>query len=153
MGGHPTLLGIPVDSGGKAGGRCSFAMGAIAGVGDVYERVGLAYVDGHLDLYDGKTSPTGDCADMPFAFLMGLAPSELAQRMGTPYPVDPRNTALLGYRDKEDAQSKGSVMPEDSGGEVYLADDLTLIKRGPSIVGQQVIPRACAACARRLPPR
>jgi len=120
------------------GGCCSFVMGAIAGARDVYERVGLAYVDGHLDLYDGKTSPTGDCADMPFAFLMGLAPTELAQRMGTPSPVYLRDSALLGYRDKEDARSKGSVMPEDLGSDLYLADDLALIARDPSVVGHVV---------------
>jgi arginase len=120
------------------GGCCSFVMGAIAGARDVYERVGLAYVDGHLDLYDGKTSPTGDCADMPFAFLTGLAPPELAQRMGALSPVDPRDAALLGYRDREDARSKGSVMPEELGGEVYLADDVGLIASGPGVIAEGV---------------
>ncbi len=120
------------------GGCCSFLMGAIAGARDVYERVGLAYIDGHLDLYDGKTSPTGDLADMPFAFLMGLAPTELAQAMGTSQPIDLHDAALLGYRDAEDARSKGSVMPEDLGLGLYLADDAAVISRSPSSVGEFV---------------
>ena len=120
------------------GGCCSFLMGAIAGARDVYERVGLAYIDGHLDLYDGKTSPTGDCADMPFAFLMGLAPPELAQAMGDSKPIDLCDAALLGYRDAEDARSKGSVMPEALGLGLYLADDAAVISRIPSSVGEFV---------------
>jgi arginase len=120
------------------GGCCSFLMGAIAGARDVYERVGLAYIDGHLDLYDGRTSPTGDCADMPFAFLMGLAPPELAQVMGTSHPIDLCDAALLGYRDAEDARSKGSVMPEALGLGLYLADDAAVISRTPSSVGEFV---------------
>jgi arginase len=120
------------------GGCCSFVMGAIAGARDVYKRVGLAYIDGHLDLYDGKTSPTGDCADMPFAFLMGFAPAELAQVMGTAIPVDVRDAALLGFRDAEDARSKGSLMPEALGIGLYLADDVAVISRTPSAVGELV---------------
>lgn len=113
-------------------------MGAIAGARDTFGRVGLAYVDGHLDLYDGKTSPTGYCADMPLAFLLGLAPAELSDCMGTPRPVDLRDAALLGYRDEEDAQSKGSAMPDDLGSGLYLANDAAVIARGPKIVGQDV---------------
>ena len=33
---------------------------------------GLAYIDGHLDLYDAATSPTGEAADMPVAIGAGL---------------------------------------------------------------------------------
>jgi arginase family enzyme len=73
------------------GSCCSFLMGAIAGARDVFGRIGLAYIDGHLDLYDGNTSPTGELADTPFAFLMGLAPFELVQAMGTSKPIDARD--------------------------------------------------------------
>jgi len=120
------------------GGCCSFLMGAIAGARDVHKRVGLAYIDGHMDLYDGKTSPTGDCADMPFAFLMGLAPPELAQVMGTSKPIDLCDAALLGYRDAEDARSKGSVMPGALGPGLFFADDMAIIARTPSSVGEVV---------------
>lgn len=49
-----------------------------------------------------------------------------------------RDVALLGYRDLEDARSKGSVMPEYFGGDLYLADDVSVIARRPSAVGQLV---------------
>jgi arginase len=45
-----------------------------AGARDALGPIGLAYVDGHLDLYDGQTSPTGEAADMPVAVIAGLGP-------------------------------------------------------------------------------
>jgi hypothetical protein len=39
-----------------AGGCCSELPGALAGARDALGRMGLAYLDGHLDLYDGITS-------------------------------------------------------------------------------------------------
>ena len=48
-GGRPLLMG----------GCCSLVMGAVAGLRDVAGRVGVVNVDGHVDAYDGRTSPTG----------------------------------------------------------------------------------------------
>ena len=36
--------------------------------------LGVAYVDGHVDVYDGATSPTGEGADMPMSVAFGLGP-------------------------------------------------------------------------------
>ena len=47
------------------GGCCSLVPGALAGVRDAAGAVGIANVDGHVDVYDGETSPTGEGADMP----------------------------------------------------------------------------------------
>src|SRR4051794_15866223 len=59
-GGRPFLVG----------GCCAELPGALAGARDALHCVGLAYVDGHLDLY-GVTSPTGEAADMPVAVALG----------------------------------------------------------------------------------
>ena len=53
-------------------------------VGDL----GLVYVDGHLDFYDGVTSPTGEAADMPIAVLLGDGPAPWVGRVA-PVPVIP----------------------------------------------------------------
>ncbi len=53
------------------GGCCALVMGAVAGAKDRLGDVGLVNVDGHLDLYDHETSPTGEAADMPTAALLG----------------------------------------------------------------------------------
>src|SRR5262245_21742299 len=46
------------------GGCCALVPGALAGVRDAAGSVGIANVDGHVDVYDGRTSPTGEGADM-----------------------------------------------------------------------------------------
>src|SRR6202042_1493530 len=46
------------------GGCCTLLPGALGGARDALGAIGLAYLDGHLDLYDGRTSPTGEPADM-----------------------------------------------------------------------------------------
>ena len=52
-------------------------MGAAPAARDVLGRIGLAYIDGHVDIYDHRTSPTGEAADMPVAALLGLGWPEL----------------------------------------------------------------------------
>jgi arginase len=53
-------------------GGCSLLPG-LAGARRTYGRVGPAYLDGHLDLYDGVTSPTGEAADMPISVVPDAA--------------------------------------------------------------------------------
>ena len=56
------------------GGCCTLAVGAIAGLRDAVGEVGVVYLDGHLDLYDGVNSPSGEAADMPLAVALGIGP-------------------------------------------------------------------------------
>src|SRR5207342_3908915 len=65
-----------------AGGCCAELPGALAGARDALGRVGLAYLDGHLDLYDGTTSPTGEAADMPVAVALGRGPQRWVEEAG-----------------------------------------------------------------------
>ena len=46
--------------------------------------MGLAYLDGHLDLYDGQTSTTGEPADMPISVLTGNGPVAWSAQIGAP---------------------------------------------------------------------
>jgi arginase len=59
------------------GGCCALVPGALAGLRDAVGTLGVAYVDGHVDVYDGTTSPTGEGADMPMSVAFGLGPDEL----------------------------------------------------------------------------
>ena len=97
-----------------AGGCCAELPGALAGARDALGSVGLAYLDGHLDLYDGRTSPTGEAADMPVAVAVGRGPVAWVEAAGGP-SVDVARTALLGYRDQEESRSFGMLQPEDLG--------------------------------------
>jgi arginase len=65
------------------GGCCTLLIGVIAALREAYERIGLTFVDGHLDFYDGTSSPTGEAADMELAILTGLGPAGLVDLTGS----------------------------------------------------------------------
>ncbi|HEU5419331.1 MAG TPA: arginase family protein [Streptosporangiaceae bacterium] len=102
--------GIPV----MVGGCCTLLPGALAGARDCLGRLGLAYVDGHLDTYDGQTSPTGEAADMPVSVISGHGPEAWSRHVGAPL-VGPGQLTLLGPRDRAEAATLGSALPEDCG--------------------------------------
>lgn len=121
------------------GGDCSYLPGVIAGAGDAHGRVGLAYVDGHIDLYDGATSPSGECADMPLAMLLGHGPAGLGEVMGGDPMVAPDDVALLGPRDAADAVAAGSAAPGDYG--LNLQDPARLRAGGLTAAGAEAASR------------
>jgi len=93
------------------GGCCTELVGALAGARDALGRVGLAYLDGHLDLYDGETSPTGEAADMPVSVALGFGPSAWVDAVGGA-PVRAEDVAILGYRDLEESLADGMRHPD-----------------------------------------
>ncbi len=70
----------------------------------------IAYLDGHLDLYDGVTSPTGEAADMPMSVVLGRGPA--AWRDAAAPAGDARHAAILGYRDLDEALAYGHPHPD-----------------------------------------
>jgi arginase len=119
------------------GGCCTLLPGALAGARDALEPagpVGLAYLDGHLDLYDGQTSLTGEAADMPIAAIAGHGPAPWSAQIGAPL-VPLARLVLLGPRDREEATALRSVLPEDLG----IGTELTpadIRSQGAAEVGQ-----------------
>jgi arginase len=96
------------------GGCCTLLPAALAGARDALGGTGLAYLDGHLDLYDGRTSPTGEPADMPISVVTGHGPVDWVDLVGGPL-VAPDRLRLLGPRDRAEAVEYGSVLPEQLG--------------------------------------
>jgi len=122
------------------GGCCTLLPGALAGARDAHGTIGLAYIDGHLDLYDGTSSPTGEAADMPLAIVAGAGPALWCQAVGAPL-VPLGRLALLGPSDRAEATAFGSVLPEQLG----IGPELTpsdLRAKGP---GQGRTGRLCPA--------
>lgn len=78
------------------GGDCTLLLGVFQALP---AGSGLWFVDGHADFYDGKTSPTGEAADMDLAILTGHGPAGLLED-DTPL-VDPAAVVLLGHRPSE----------------------------------------------------
>jgi arginase len=106
------------------GGCCSLVPGAVAGVRDAAGAVGIANVDGHVDVYDGRTSPTGEAADMPLAVAFGLGPERWVQAAGGP-SSSAAESVVLGARDPEEAVDvEGLLAGELSDLLVLSPDDL-----------------------------
>jgi arginase len=125
------------------GGCCTLVPGALAGIRDAAGPAGLAYVDGHLDTYDGRTSLTGEAADMPVSVISGNGPADWSAAVGAPLAA-PDQIALLGPRDRADATTLGSALPEDCG----LPREL-----GPAELRERGIAAAAREAARALADR
>jgi arginase len=112
-----------------AGGCCAVLPGVLAGTRDGVGRnnpMGLVYLDGHCDLYDRESSPSGEAADMALATVLGRGPKPWVDALGAGALIRPENAAILGFRDREDAEFENSLMPEDFGPgiAIYDADSL-----------------------------
>lgn len=128
------------------GGCCTLLPGALAGARDVLGPVGLAYLDGHLDTYDGQTSPTGEAADMPVSVIAGNGPDDWSADVGAPL-VGSDQLALLGPRDRAEAETLGAVLPENCGLRPELSP-AQLRERGLSAAGQDAADRLSRAAGR-----
>ncbi|HEX2435945.1 MAG TPA: arginase family protein [Solirubrobacterales bacterium] len=120
-----------------AGGCCSEVPGALAGARDAVGRVGLAYLDGHLDLYDGHTSPTGEAADMPISVALGLGPAAWVDAAGGA-SLAPADAALVGHRDQEESRAYGMTQPGELGEDVVSLSVDDVRGEGPAAVGGRV---------------
>jgi arginase len=94
-----------------AGGCCAELPGALAGACDALGEVALIHFDGHLDLYDGVSSTTGEAADMPVSVALGLGPPAWVEAAGGA-SVTPQRTAILGFRDRVESIEDGMRQPE-----------------------------------------
>jgi arginase len=118
------------------GGCCSELVGALAGARDVLGRVGLAYLDGHLDLYDGETSPTGEAADMPVSVVLGFGPAVWGAAVGGA-SVRPDDAAILGYRDLEESKTYGMRQPDGIAGLTHRSNE-AVRARGARATGEEI---------------
>jgi arginase len=94
-----------------AGGCCAELPGALAGARDALGAIGLVHLDGHLDLYDGATSASGEAADMPISVALGLGPEAWVAAAGGA-AVRAERTAIVGFRDREESLEDGMRQPE-----------------------------------------
>jgi arginase len=121
-----------------AGGCCAALPGALAGARDALGTVGLVHFDGHLDLYDGETSPTGEAADMPVSVALGLGPAAWVETAGGP-SVAPQRAALVGFRDKAESVEQGMRQPETIEPPPVLRPVEDLRARGPGAVAGELL--------------
>jgi arginase len=118
------------------GGDCSLLVGALAGARSRMGRIGLAFLDGHLDCLDGITSPTGECADMDLAITYGHGPVGLVDLAGPPPTVSPGDVFAVGYRSGDGLEER--VVDE----RVVRIEAGELRRRGAVAVGANVAEQA-----------
>ncbi|MDF1750934.1 MAG: arginase family protein, partial [Alphaproteobacteria bacterium] len=121
------------------GGCCTNVVGAIAAASQISNQVGLVYIDGHLDLYDGRTSQTGDFADMPMNFILGKGNASLGPKMDCWPGLAPQTVSLVGFRDREIALRDKSLMPEDLPIPPQLIDADAIHASTPSAIAEKII--------------
>jgi arginase len=114
------------------GGCCTLLPGALAGVRDALGSVSLVYVDGHLDFYDGMTSPTGEAADMPIAVTLGDGPAPWVERVAPVPVVPPSGIAILGYHDPDELEDLGDALARNRAAGLFDADAATIRTDGPA---------------------
>ena len=93
------------------GGDCTLLLGVWAALARVRPEAGLLFVDGHLDCFDGQTSPTGEGADMELAALLGVGPPPLVGFAGRVPVLSDERVVVLGPFDEDDAQGLGAPNP------------------------------------------
>ena len=131
------------------GGDCAVLVGALAAAKKHFGRVGLAFIDGHLDFFGGDTSPSGEAADMDLAFVTGYGPERLVDLGGgTPPITEPGDVVVMGYRDDPE-EKEGSAREADLVDERVQLVDALAIKRGdPERLGRYVAERLEAQAGR-----
>lgn len=113
-----------------AGGCCAELPGALAGARDALgAKIGLVHLDGHADLYDGRTSTTGEAADMPISVVLGLGPAAWVEAAGGA-AATAEHVALVGYRDEAESRRDGMRQPETLEPPPLLAPGSELRARG-----------------------
>jgi arginase len=125
------------------GGCCGLAMGAVAGARDELGRVGVVSVDGHLDVYDGNTSPTGEAADMPVGALLGVGFSGLLRAMGPSPVVAHGDAVVVGARDADEAADVGDL-PDRLG---IVQQDRDAVVADPAAAGRAAVAHFAAGTA------
>lgn len=121
------------------GGCCTLLSGALAGARDVLGTIGLVYVDGHLDFYDGRTSPTGEAADMPIAVLLGDGPGPWVERVAPTPVTPPRAIAILGYHDPDELEDLAGQLAIHRAGGLFDADVAAIRRDGPAATARAAL--------------
>jgi arginase len=145
---HSAVAAV-LDEGGKpmvVGGDCTVLVGALAATKKRLGRVGLAFVDGHLDYFGGETSPSGEAADMDLAFVTGHGPEGLVDLAGPPPIAEPGDVVVMGHRTDPD---EGGPRETELVDERVQLVEAPAIKRGdPERLGRYVAQRLEAQAGR-----
>lgn len=116
--------GFPV----TIGGDHSMAIGTWTGVADsIYARrkLGLIWIDAHMDAHTSATSPSGNSHGMPISYLLGHGNDELAEITKHAAVIVPYQLCLIGVRSYEQEEAE---LLRSAGAKIYTIEQVQ--KRG-----------------------
>lgn len=116
--------GFPV----TIGGDHSMAIGTWTGVADSLHsrrKLGLIWLDAHMDAHTAQTSPSGNHHGMPISYLLGLGDDALADITGRKPVIVPHQLCLVGVRSFEKGEAE---LLQSLGARVFMMDEVR--KRG-----------------------
>ena len=91
------------------GGDHSCALGTWSGILNTLgttKKLGLIWLDAHLDAHTFSTSPSGNIHGMPVAALLGCADKKLARFYPTNHTINAENLKMIGIRSYEEKEYK-----------------------------------------------
>ena len=91
------------------GGCCTLVPGALAGLRDAVGAHGVAYVDGHVDVYDGRTRRPARRPTCRWAWRSASGPSA-GSRPPAARRTAPADVVVLGARDPEEADDIAGLL-------------------------------------------
>lgn len=121
------------------GGCCSVLPGALAGVRRHFGPVALAFVDGHIDLFDGATSRTGEAAGMDLAIVLGHGPSALTGLDGEHPIVAAADAIAIGDGDRARRVAYRAPEAADIAPELHVISCTDVVSDGPAATAAQVL--------------
>ena len=138
-------------------GDCSVILGGLLGArlamgsSGLPDRVGLLFIDGHVDFYQPEASPTGEAADMDLALATGRGPEILTTFDGRTPLVRDEDIAAVGARDRDEREKVGSQDIRDSG--IRLLELASIRERGIDAVAEEPASRMAPASLVPVTPR
>jgi arginase len=125
--------GFPV----TIGGDHSMAVGTWNGVANslnVHGKLGLIWIDAHMDAHTFASSPTGNIHGMPLSYLLGYGNDSLAELTKNEAVISPNNLCLIGIRSFESGEEK---LLKELGVRVFRMDEV--LKQGLDVVMKQAL--------------
>lgn len=120
------------------GGCCSIVPGVLAGARHQTGPFRLLFVDGHMDLFDGQTSTTGELAGMDLAIAVGHGPRELTALARTERLIEEADVLAVGDGDGARREAFGAPGPSEVAPGINLIPAATVVSEGAAAIGARL---------------
>ena len=118
------------------GGDHTCAIGTWSGIASL-KKIGILWIDAHLDGHTLESSHTGNIHGMPLASLLGAGDSSLTEILTSSPKLKPENVSIIGARDYEPEEK---ALFDSLGVRIYEMPEIQ--EKGISFILQEAVERA-----------